>query len=105
MAVVVPFHRPSANWSSADCCRPAPDANRRISPKRSPVLGRIASTISTYRRRRAAIRTLRSLDDRLLRDIGIAREDIMATVDALLAGEAVMHGCVIAMCMKRSADW
>jgi uncharacterized protein YjiS (DUF1127 family) len=105
MAVVIPFHRAPATWPPADCCGLDSDASRPMPLKRSPVFGRIASAISTYRRRRAAIRTLRSLDDRLLRDIGVGREDIGAMVDALLAGGAVTHGRVIATCTKKPADW
>ncbi|WP_119459466.1 DUF1127 domain-containing protein [Rhodospirillaceae bacterium SYSU D60014] len=104
MAVVIPFHRPPANWPPTECCRPDAGAIKRAPLKPSRVLDRIASAFSTYRRRRAAIRTLRSLDDRLLRDIGIERGDIVATVDMLLASDVAMRGCVIATHSKMPAE-
>lgn len=51
-------------------------------------LVRRREAISRGRRRRSAIRDLRSLSDRELRDIGIERRQIAEVVDGLLAAEA-----------------
>ena len=51
-------------------------------------LARSREAISRGRRRRSAIRDLRSLSDRELRDIGIERHQIVEVVDGLLAREA-----------------
>ena len=48
------------------------------------LLGNIANGVVVYWARREAIKTLRQLDDRALRDIGIARSQI----------EAAVHGVV-----------
>jgi uncharacterized protein YjiS (DUF1127 family) len=44
---------------------------------------RAAQAVARYRRNRRAIADLRSLDDRLLRDIGVERSDIPALVRAV----------------------
>ena len=44
------------------------------------VLGNLANGVMVYWARREAIKTLRQMDDRALRDIGIARSQIEAAV-------------------------
>ena len=104
MAVVVPFRRGPARRSPDGCGPLTPDAAMRLPRHRAPLPAWIVSAVARYARRRAAIRTLRCLDDRLLRDIGIERKDIVATVDALLANGTVMRGCVLACLVKTSAE-
>jgi uncharacterized protein YjiS (DUF1127 family) len=43
--------------------------------------------IARYRAHRAAIASLRELDDRALRDIGLARSEIEAAVHGLIASD------------------
>lgn len=45
---------------------------------------RVAQAMARGRRRRAAIRELMALDDRILSDIGVRRDDIYSVVDNLL---------------------
>jgi uncharacterized protein YjiS (DUF1127 family) len=47
----------------------------------------IVSGVVTARRRRAAIRELRALDHRMLKDIGISRGEIPYLVDQMLSAE------------------
>jgi uncharacterized protein YjiS (DUF1127 family) len=47
----------------------------------------IVSGVVTARRRRAAIRELHALDDRMLKDIGLSRGDIPYVVDRQLSAE------------------
>jgi uncharacterized protein YjiS (DUF1127 family) len=47
----------------------------------------IVSGMVTARRRRAAIRELNTLDDRMLKDIGISRSEIQYLVDRQLSAE------------------
>ncbi len=42
------------------------------------------STIRRWRVRKQSIRQLMRIDDRLLRDIGLEREDISSVIDALM---------------------
>jgi uncharacterized protein YjiS (DUF1127 family) len=47
----------------------------------------VLSGVATARRRRAAIRQLNALDDRMLKDIGISRGEIQYVVDGQLSAE------------------
>jgi uncharacterized protein YjiS (DUF1127 family) len=47
----------------------------------------IVSGVVTARRRRAAIRELHALDDRMLKDIGLSRGEIPYLVDRMLSAE------------------
>jgi uncharacterized protein YjiS (DUF1127 family) len=47
---------------------------------------RVVSGLRTRRQRRAALAELRALNDRTLKDIGLPRSEIGATVEALLNG-------------------
>lgn len=49
----------------------------------------IVSSVVTARRRRAAIRQLHALDDRMLKDIGLSRGDIPYLVNQMLSAERV----------------
>jgi uncharacterized protein YjiS (DUF1127 family) len=62
--------------------RPAA-AKRRITVSR--ICAACWDAMSGYFVRRTAIATLRELDDRALRDIGIARSQIEAAVEGLIA--------------------
>ncbi len=62
---------------------------RPAGAKRPAIVSRIClacwDAVSGYVVRRSAIATLRELDDRALRDIGIARSQIEAAVHGLIA--------------------
>ena len=50
---------------------------------------RAFSGLGRVHARRVAMRELHSLDDRLLRDIGLRRDQVGMTVDAMFRGDAV----------------
>ena len=50
---------------------------------------RAFSALGRVHARRVAMRELHSLDDRLLRDIGLRREQVGITVNAMFRGDAV----------------
>lgn len=52
----------------------------------------IVSGVLTARRRRAAIRQLNTLDERMLKDIGISRGEIQYLVDQMLSAERAATG-------------
>jgi uncharacterized protein YjiS (DUF1127 family) len=52
-----------------------------LSGRKSLFLDRLWRFLDEHRARRLAIRQLRNLDDRYLRDLGIERQDIAALVD------------------------
>jgi uncharacterized protein YjiS (DUF1127 family) len=60
----------------------AEPARRGLSPaaRLNRVAGRLLGTIAAVIRRELAARELRRLDDRLLRDVGLDREDVMGIV-------------------------
>jgi uncharacterized protein YjiS (DUF1127 family) len=43
-------------------------------------IGRVAHALSAHLRRRTAIKSLHQLDDRMLRDIGLARDQIETAI-------------------------
>jgi uncharacterized protein YjiS (DUF1127 family) len=47
----------------------------------SRVPGKVAAAVGRWRRRRAALTELRSLDDRMLKDIGLVRNDVPYLAD------------------------
>ena len=57
-------------------------------------LGRLFTRLQRANQARRARADLRALDDRMLRDMGIARSEIAYRVDAALAGEAAPAGPV-----------
>jgi uncharacterized protein YjiS (DUF1127 family) len=61
--------------------RPAVTKRRGVFPR---LLGAPCDAIARYFVRRAAIASLRQLDDRALRDIGLTRSQIEAAVDGFI---------------------
>ena len=51
---------------------------------KTPLIHKLVSTLRRWHRRRLAIRELMALDDRMLDDIGVRRDDIHRAVDGLL---------------------
>ena len=49
------------------------------------VVTRVVSAIARARARRHTLRALYALDDRILQDIGLARDQVESTVDAMLS--------------------
>jgi len=52
---------------------------------KTPLIYKLVSTLRRWDRRRLAIRELMALDDRMLDDIGVRRDDIHRVVDGLLS--------------------
>jgi uncharacterized protein YjiS (DUF1127 family) len=65
-------------------CRPPTCATRRARPAGSHLFDNLVRRLGDEWRRRAIIRELQRLDDRLLRDIGISRGEIEEFTDAML---------------------
>lgn len=84
-------HRPTADATAG--VWPVADALRRIMRRGAKLLRKgVLERYLRRRRRRIAIAQLQALDDRLLADIGLRRNDIERTVDGLLtrrSGSAV----------------
>jgi len=68
-------------------------ATARQAPTISAALGNLVAVVAgktiAWSERRAALRELNALDDRMLSDIGISRSDIPAVVAGMTAGAAV----------------
>ncbi len=60
-------------------------------------------SVQTERRRRASIRNLNALNDRLLRDIGVPRYEIAVYVKQHMAGHAVPSERPLPGCPRRLA--
>ncbi|MEE9156908.1 MAG: DUF1127 domain-containing protein [Acidiferrobacterales bacterium] len=52
---------------------------------KTPLIHKLVSTLRRWHRRRLAISELMALDDRMLDDIGVRRDDIHRVVDGLLS--------------------
>lgn len=79
-----PAHRPAADATAG--VRPAAEALRRVMGRGARLLRKgVLERYLRRRRRRLAIAELQALDDRLLADIGLRRNDIERAVDGLLA--------------------
>ncbi|MEE8188518.1 MAG: DUF1127 domain-containing protein [Kiloniellales bacterium] len=82
---------PNARLGPAPSATPSqprrPGLIRRISRSLTQAAWRLLCRIQTRRRARTAIRELRALPDRTLRDIGLPRSEIRAAVAALLSGD------------------
>jgi uncharacterized protein YjiS (DUF1127 family) len=68
----------------ASSCRPPTSTTRRARPAGFHLFDNLVRRLADEWRRRAIIRELQRLDDRLLRDIGISRGEIEEFTDAML---------------------